>query len=158
MNSPISITLSDLGIIVIWGLVSAILIYIILILARFYKSFKQVMQVMEDNRAHIDKTLAEVPEITHNANVISREMAHGLEAFHGTVDNIAETTESVTGVIKDRGSVVNGITSVIHTASILKSAFDKFFGDHEEEEAFHRESSHHQDPKHDEHPDSTNAE
>jgi len=105
---------------------------------KLHSSMKHVNSVIEDNRIEIDAILKEAPGISQNVNTISEEVAHDITQFRGTVDNIAETTESVTEVVKDNQSVVDGLTSIFHTASIAKGAYDKFFSK-EAEQAFDEE-------------------
>ena len=119
---------------VIWALLVAILIFILLVLIRFYRSFKDIMKIVEDHRANIDKVLEEAPGITKNVNQISDEVNTTLKAFHGTIQNVAETTESVTTSIKDNKDIVANISSVFNTARIVKGSYDRFFKSEEEPE------------------------
>lgn len=127
MDTIITFTLKDLLLCGVYLVLIAMIIYIIKILMKLHSSMKHINAIVEDNRKEIDQILAEAPGITQNANKISEELAHDIARFRGTVDNIADTTESVTEVVKDNTSVVDGLTSVFHTASIAKGAYDKFF-------------------------------
>ncbi len=53
-------------------------------------------------RPEIDSVIDELPGITKNVNAISGEVAHGMEAFHQTVDNLAETSDNVTDAIAEK--------------------------------------------------------
>lgn len=99
-----------------------LVIYTILILRKSYLTIKEVQKVVEDNKESIDKTLLEIPEVTKNVKRITEEVAHGAEAFHGTVDNIAETSNTVTAKVNN--SVSEGLASILHTATLGKKAFD----------------------------------
>lgn len=134
MNSQLVFTLKDFGMLVIWALLVAILIFILLVLIRFYRSFKDIMKIVEDHRTNIDKVLEEAPGITRNVNQISDEVNTTLKAFHGTIQNVAETTESVTTSIKDNKDIVANISSVFNTARIVKGSYDRFFKSEEEPE------------------------
>jgi len=127
MNTIITFTLKDLLLCGVYIALIAMIIYIIKILMKTNSSMKHINSIVADNRKQIDAILNEAPGISKNANVISEEVAHGITQFRGTVDNIAETTESVTGVVKDNKNVVDSLTSVFHTASMAKGAYDKFF-------------------------------
>lgn len=112
---------------VLWALLVAILIFILLVLIRFYRSFKDIMKIVDDHRTNIDKVLEEAPGITKNVNQISDEVNTTLKAFHGTIQNVAETTETVTGNIKDNKDIVSNISSVFNTARIVKGSYDRIF-------------------------------
>lgn len=127
MNSQLVFTLKDFGMLVLWALLVAILIFILLVLIRFYRSFKDIMKIVDDHRTNIDKVLEEAPGITKNVNQISDEVNTTLKAFHGTIQNVAETTETVTGNIKDNKDIVSNISSVFNTARIVKGSYDRIF-------------------------------
>lgn len=135
MNSQIVFTLKDLGMFVIWGLLAAVLIYVLLILIRFYKSFKEIMAIVDDNRTNINKVLDEAPGISQNINQISGEVSHIMTSFHGTVDNVAETSESVTGTFKDNNELVSQISGIFKILATIKEGFDRLF--HKKENAPH---------------------
>ncbi len=134
MNTQITFTLSDLGMFVLWGLIVAVLVYVLLILIRFYKSFKEVMAIVDDNRENINKVLDEAPDITKNVTQISDEAAHFMSAFHGTVDNIAETTETVSGSVKDNQDIISKINLFFRVLGTLKGGYDRVFGKDDEPE------------------------
>lgn len=127
MNTIITFTLKDLLLCGVYTALIAMIIYIIKILMKAHNSMKHINSIVEDNRKQIDAILSEAPGISKNVKVISEEVAHGMTQFRGTVDNIAETTESVTGVVNENQTVVDRLTSVFHTASMAKGAYDKFF-------------------------------
>lgn len=120
---------------VLWALLVAILIFILLVLIRFYRSFKDIMKIVDDHRANIDKVLEEAPGITKNVNQISDEVNTTLKAFHGTIQNVAETTENVTSTIKDNKDIVANVSSVFNTARIVKGSYDRIFKTETEAEA-----------------------
>ena len=134
MNTIIAFTLKDLLLSGVYLVLIAVLIYLLKILVTTQRSVKDINNLVKENRTQIDAILKEAPEIAKNANTISEEVAHDISRFRTTVDNIADTSEEVTGVIKDNKSVVSGLTSIFHTASIAKGAYDKFFNKDSEEE------------------------
>lgn len=133
MNSEIVFTLKDLGMFVLWGLLVAVLIYILLILVRFYRSFKELMAIVDDNRQNIDKVLDEAPGISQNINQISGEVSHIMTSFHGTIDNVAETSEAVTGSFKDNNELVSQISTFFKVLATIKEGYDKLFNRHQDE-------------------------
>lgn len=141
MDTIITFTLKDLLLCGVYLALILMIIYIIKILIKAHSSMKNINAIVEENRKEIDLILKEAPGISKNVNDISEELAHDIAQFRGTVDNIAETTESVTGVVKENQSVVDGLTSVFHTASIAKGAYDKFFNKQETVDVHEEEQS-----------------
>lgn len=140
MNTQIVFTIKDLGMFVLWGLLVAVLIYILLILIRFYRSFKSLMAIVDDNRENINKVLDEAPGITQNVNQISDEAAHFMSAFRGTVDNVADTSEAVTGSFKENNDLVAQISSGFKILATIKEGFDKLLGKVKNEEVVTQKS------------------
>jgi uncharacterized protein YoxC len=134
MNTIIAFTLKDLLLSGVYLILILVLFYLLKILITTQRSLKDINNLVKENRIQIDAVLKEAPEIAKNANTISEEVAHDISRFRTTVDNIADTSEEVTGVIKDNKSVVSGLTSIFHTASIAKGAYDKFFNKDSDEE------------------------
>jgi len=127
MNTVITFTLKDLLLCGLYLALIAMIIYIIKLLIKLNTTAKAVQSVVQEHKEEIDLILKEAPAITKNVNTISEEVAHDITQFRGTIDNIAETSESVTGVVKDNQTVVDGLTSIFHTASMAKNTYDKFF-------------------------------
>lgn len=104
-----------------------------MILIRFYTSFKQIMKIVDEKRPEIDAVIDELPGITQNVNTISGEVAHGMEAFHSTVDNLAETSDNVSEAIAEKSGMAGKVSSIMHTVSIIKTFYDEYFNSKEEE-------------------------
>ncbi len=128
MPTQIIFTFQDLLLFLLWGLVVAVFILLVMILIRSYKIVKCIHRTVEDNRPHIDKTIQVVPNLSANLEKISKEIEHDIAAFTPTVDNISETSKNVTGKLNENSGLVSGIGSVVHTASIGKALYDKYFG------------------------------
>lgn len=127
MENQLVITVKDLLLFVLWGSVVTLFVYLIMILRRVLKIMKSVNLVVDGNRQNIDATLNIVPELTKHIETITGEVAHDVQAFRPTVDNVAETTESITETIKSNKGFVDGLSSFMHTFSVGKALYDKFF-------------------------------
>lgn len=127
MDSQLVITFKDLLLFVLWGSLVTLFVFLILILRRVLKIVKSVNQVVDNNRDNIDTTLSVVPDLTKHIETITGEVAHDIQSFRTTVDNIAGTTESVTGKIKENQGFVDGLGSFMHTFAIGKAFYDKYF-------------------------------
>jgi uncharacterized protein YoxC len=106
MNSQIIFTLNDFGRFILWGAFLIILIYFVFILRQIYVALKDLTKVVDDNRAQIDETLKSAPGITRNFEKISKNLSKDVEAFNGTVSNLASISEKLTNIknIKDKFS------------------------------------------------------
>lgn len=86
------------------------------------------MKIVDKKRPEIDKIIDELPGITKNVNNISAEVSHSMGAFHNTVDNVAHTSENVTGAIAQKSDSIGKVSSFMHTASIVKDLYKTHFG------------------------------
>lgn len=127
MENQLVITVKDLLLFILWGSIVTLFVYLIMILRRVLKIIKSVNLVVDGNRENIDATLKIVPELTKHIETITGEVAHDVQAFRPTVDNVAETTESITETIKSNKGFVDGLSSFMHTFSVGKALYDKFF-------------------------------
>lgn len=134
MNSIISFSVKDLGLGILWIMLIVLIIYIIRVLIKVHSTVKQVSKIIEDNNENINKILNETPAIANSVNRISGEIAHGMEAFRGSVDNVAEVSESVTENLVENNTIIDKMGSILHTFSMGKSLYDKYFGPEETDE------------------------
>lgn len=128
MNGMLVFSVKDVLLFVLWALLCGVLVYVIRILAKAFQIVKGIQTIVSDNKPHIDATMGIIPGLTQSIANISSEAAHDLEAFRPTVDNIAETSANVTGKLNENSGLVSGIGSFIHTISIGKALYDKYFG------------------------------
>lgn len=128
MNSTLVFSLKDLLLLILWGSIVTLFIYLILVVKRAFHIVKQMDQLIKENRSQIDATIDILPSLTENLDAITEEVAHDMQAFRGTVDNIAETTEAVSKTVKENKGFVEGLSSFMHTVSIAKVLYDKYFG------------------------------
>lgn len=128
MDSTMVFTVKDMLLFILWGALVTLFVYLILVVRRALLIVKQINKIVDDNKVNIDATMDIVPGLTKNIDAISEEVAHDIKAFRGTVDNISETTEAVTSTIKENKGFVEGLSSFMHTLSIAKVLYDKYFG------------------------------
>lgn len=125
MNSTVSFTVSELLLSCVWLALIVLLGYVIAILIRFYRMSKKVETLLTSHQADVDLVLKELPQITKNIQEITTEAAHLTQAFHGTVDNVAETAESVTGTLKENSAINESLVSIYKALSTVKGITDQ---------------------------------
>lgn len=125
MNSPITFTVSELLLSVVWIGLIVLIAYVVAILIRFYRMSKKVEGILDRHKDDVDLIIKELPQITQNVQEISTEAAHMTKAFRGTVDNMAETAEHVTGAVNENSAINETLTSVYKALSTVKVIFDK---------------------------------
>lgn len=125
MSSEITFTVKDFGMMLLWAGATVAVWYLVMILHRVYKTVKEVHTLIERNRDQVDATLQHVPEITKNVQEITTEVSHVMQVFRPSVDNIAETSDSVTRAIKDNESITETIVSFFHVLNTFKRLLDK---------------------------------
>ena len=125
MSSEITFTLKDFGMLLLWAGSTVAIWYLVLIFHKVYKTISEVHKLIERNRDQVDATLNEVPAITRNVQEITTEVSHGMQVFRPTMENVAETSDSVTRAIKDNQSITEVIVSFFHVLNTLKRLLDK---------------------------------
>ncbi len=133
-NINISLSFKSIAYFVLWVLLVAVLLFLVLILIRTYRTLKKVMKLIDEKRNEVDQVIDELPIITKNVTTISTEIAHGMEAFHDTVDNVAHTSENVSGAIADKSDGIGKISSLMHTVSIIQDLYNEYFVKKDDEE------------------------
>lgn len=125
MNSTVSFTVAELLLSCVWIMLLIVLGYVIALLIRFYRISKKVEHLVTSHKEEVDLIVKELPQITKNIQEITTEAAHVTQVFRPTVDNIAETTETVTGTIKNNGAVNDALTSIYKSLHTVKGITDQ---------------------------------
>lgn len=128
MPTTITFTFQDLLLFILWGLVVYVFLLLIRILLKALRIMKDIQQTVSDNRIHLDRTIEIVPKISDHIEKLSAEIAHDVAAFRPTVDQIADTSKNVTSKLDENSGLVSGVGSIVHTISIGKALYDKYFG------------------------------
>jgi len=126
MNN-ITITLSDLGLMILWAALLVLIGYLILALKRFNDTLKEVREILTNNKENIDKTLNEIPSIVKNIDSITGEVSHDVKAVRDTIDTITEKSGAAAKSITDTDSLITGIASIIQMSIFLKNFWTNIF-------------------------------
>ncbi|MBK5252490.1 MAG: DUF948 domain-containing protein [Peptostreptococcaceae bacterium] len=98
MNTMIS--LKDLGMVVLWGSLVIMLIYLALLFKRLNDTVKGVNKLIEDNSTEIGRTIQEIPKITQNINSITTEAVSSVHAVKGIIKNVGILKKAATPIAK----------------------------------------------------------
>lgn len=116
------IALSDLGLIVLFGLACAVGIYLILVLRQALSALSRIRSIITVQDAAIQQSLAQLPTLLANLSALSlslkqsSDMASSTlgtwqEELAGTVDDLKDGLETVTLYSKAIGEVVRTVFS-----------------------------------------------
>ncbi|SHK17065.1 DUF948 domain-containing protein [Paramaledivibacter caminithermalis] len=123
----IAITLSDLGLILLWAALLVLICYLILVLKKFNDTLKEVRDILSNNKENIEETLKEMPSIAKNIDEITGEVSHDVKAVRDTVDTITEKSGAAAKSLDNTDSIITGITSIIQLAIFAKNFWENTF-------------------------------
>jgi len=125
MGSAITFTVKDFGMFLLWAGLTCAVWYLVLIFHRLYKTVTEVHRLLDRNREQVDATLQEIPSIARNVQEITTEVSHGMQVFRPTVDNVADTSDSVTRAVRDNQSITETLVSFFNVLNTIKKLLDK---------------------------------
>ncbi len=99
---------------------------LIAILIRAYKILGDVKEIIKENQLSINQILEQLPELSKNVSGITAEVDHLAKAFRPSVDNIADTTESVTKTVKENNPINETILSAYKTVNNANKVVSEF--------------------------------
>lgn len=125
--NDITITLSDLGLMLLWAALLVLIGYLILVLKRFNNTVKEVNDILSNNKESIEKTLNEMPSIAKNIDEITGEVSHDVKSVRDTIDTITEKSGAAAKSLDDTDSIITGVTSIIQLAIFAKNFWENTF-------------------------------
>lgn len=125
--SNITITLNDLGLMILWAALLVLIGYLVLALKRFNDTLKEFREILNNNKENIEKTLNEIPSIAKNIDAITGEVSHDVKSVRDTVDTITEKSGAAAKSITDTDSIITGITSIIQMSLFLKNFWTNIY-------------------------------
>lgn len=123
----ITITLNDLGLMLLWAALLVLIVYLILVLKKVNDTLKEVKEIIADNKENIEYTLNEMPSIAKNIDSITGEVSHDVKAVRETIDTITEKSGAAAKNLTDTDSVITGITAIIQFGVFLKNFLENTF-------------------------------
>lgn len=109
----VTLTLHDLGLIIVFVLVVVAVIYFIITMRRVYNLLGHVQQTLQTNEANLNKTLSTLPKVLARADDIAVNVQSGARVFGTTVPVILHNISAVSGSLKDSTDVVVQYVDVI---------------------------------------------
>ncbi len=119
-----TMTLQEFFLILLWLVLIVMIVMFIGILYTAMQTMRDIRSIVKENRENINQILDEVPGITKNVHEVTSEANHAVSVFRPTVDNVAETTESITGTLKDNNPVNEAIVSAYKTVNNVHKIVD----------------------------------
>lgn len=126
MNN-ITISLSDLGLMLLWAALLVLIVYLVLVLKKVNDALKEVREILANNKENIEYTLNEMPSIAKNIDAITGEVSHDVQAVRETIDTITEKSGSAAKSLTDTDSIITGITAIIQMSMFLKNFLENTF-------------------------------
>lgn len=123
----IIISLSDLGLMVLWAALLVLIFYLVSVLKRLNDTLKEVWEIIGANKENIEKTLNEIPSIAKNIDTITGEISHDVQAVRDTIDTVAEKSGAAAKSLADTDSIITGITAVIQIFLFIKNIWNDIF-------------------------------
>ena len=123
----IIISLSDLGLVVLWAALLVLIFYLVSVLKRLNDTLKEVWEIIGANKENIENTLNEIPSIAKNIDTITGEISHDVQAVRDTIDTVAEKSGAAAKSLADTDSIITGITAVIQIFLFIKNIWNDIF-------------------------------
>ncbi|WP_432662242.1 DUF948 domain-containing protein [Wukongibacter baidiensis] len=123
----ITLTLSDLGLMLLWVALLVLICYLVIVLKRFNDTLKDVQEILGNNKENIEGTLNELPSIAKNIDSITGEVSHDVKAVRETIDTITEKSGAAAKSLSDTDSIITGITAIIQMAIFIKNFWENNF-------------------------------
>ncbi len=125
--TDITISLFDLGVVLLWIALLVLIGYLTLVLKKFYETLKDVREIITANKENIEKTLDEMPSIAKNIDEITGEVSHDVKSVRGTIDSITEKSEAAASSLNETGDIITGIAALIQVVMFIKNFINDTF-------------------------------
>lgn len=111
----VSVTLYDLGLLVLFGLLVVAITYFIVIARKFYDLLGNVHKTLEANETNIKRTLAVLPEMLEKTDDIASNMQLGAREFGTAVPTIIHNFSAISDSLRDSADLVVDSVDLIGT-------------------------------------------
>lgn len=111
----VTLTLYDLGLVIVFVLVVVAVIYFIITMKKVYDLLGNVQRTFQTNEANINKTLSTLPEVLAKTDDIAANVQLGARDFGATAPVILHNVSAISGSLKDSADIVVHSVDVIGT-------------------------------------------
>ncbi|MBF8983667.1 hypothetical protein IZY60_08975 [Lutibacter sp. B2] len=123
----IQINLADLGIFILFILLTVLITYVIFILKNLNETMKVIKTTVSKNQKNIDEILNQAPSITANIDSISSDLSTNVKAVQSTIGHIITTTEMATASLSNTQEYFSNILGFVQIISKIKEFINKPF-------------------------------
>ncbi len=119
------ISWGELIVLVLFVLGSALICYLILAVANLLRILKNVNQIIEKNKASIEKSVEKLPEITDNAAKITGMVKDNLDGLGKVVGDVGKISETVrNGAQTIQKDILLKAKSIVDIVDAAKKMYD----------------------------------
>jgi uncharacterized protein YoxC len=111
----VTVTLYDLGLLVLFVLLVVAITYFIVIARKFYALLGNVHKTIEANETNIKRTLTVLPEMLEKADDIASNMQAGAREFGTSVPTIMHNFSAISDSLRDSADLVVDSVDLIGT-------------------------------------------
>jgi uncharacterized protein YoxC len=111
----VTVTLYDLGLLVLFVLLVVAIIYFILIARKIYDLLGDVHKTFEENEKNLNKTLTVLPEILEKTDDIATNVQLGAREFGTSVPIIVNNFSAISDSLRDSADLVVDSVDLIGT-------------------------------------------
>lgn len=120
------ISWGELIVLVLFVLGSALLFYLILAVSNLLRILKNVNQILDKNKKHIDSTIEKLPEISDNTAKVTGMLKDNMETIGKVIDDVGKVSDTIKkGVDTIQNDVILKAKSIVDIIDAIKSFFDK---------------------------------
>ena len=122
-----SITLNELGIFVIFGLIVAVGVYVVVTLRNINGLIKDLTLILNQRRDHFSRIISNIHEISDNTAIISKELTHSVDEAGTAIRKISSETADTILSINETADYLAKYAIVI--GEIVKAVVNMFSSD-----------------------------
>jgi uncharacterized protein YoxC len=111
----VTVTLYDLGLLVLFGLLVVAIIYLIVIARKFYDLLGNVHKTLEANETNIQRALTVLPEMLEKTDDIASNLQLGAREFGTFVPTIIHNFSAISDSLRDSADLVVDSVDLIGT-------------------------------------------
>lgn len=119
----VTVTLYDLGLLVLFGLLVVAIIYLIVIARKFYDLLGNVHKTLEANETNIQRALTVLPEMLEKTDDIASNLQLGAREFGASVPTIIHNFSAISDSLRDSADLVVDSVDLIGTG-ISKTVYN----------------------------------